>query len=248
MKTKVKEINRIETNGHKESVIELVEKTRKKSFKAKEGDLATPYQIQQIKIAYFNVRVEGDSPLIINHFNAKTEQQILDKHMGKAAQPKGDKDPVELFKDSLYRNGKGELCAKAEWFKHGAIFVADQGDFKKTQLRARFHTVGDLYPIIAPALKNPITEDDKIYWKKIKEETAQGASMRRDMVRVGMNKPDVRFRAQFVKWAIDIKIAYNTSVISADQIINLINLAGFGSGCGEWRPQKNGSFGMYHVV
>jgi hypothetical protein len=39
----------------------------------------------------------------------------------------------------------------------------------------------------------------------------------------------------------------NASVLSADQITNLFNVAGFGVGIGEWRPQKNGSFGRLHV-
>ena len=33
-----------------------------------------------------------------------------------------------------------------------------------------------------------------------------------------------------------------------DQIINLINMGGFSNGVGEWRPEKDGQFGTFHVA
>jgi hypothetical protein len=36
-------------------------------------------------------------------------------------------------------------------------------------------------------------------------------------------------------------------MIQLPQIINLMNLAGFAVGIGEWRVERNGSFGMYEV-
>lgn len=71
--------------------------------------------------------------------------------------------------------------------------------------------------------------------------------MREDMVRVGMGVADMRFRGEFKTWSACIPIRYNQGVFSAEQIVNLFNLGGFGCGVGEWRPEKGGSFGMYHV-
>ena len=39
----------------------------------------------------------------------------------------------------------------------------------------------------------------------------------------------------------------NVNVLSVEQIINLFNVAGFGIGVGEWRPEKDGSYGLFHV-
>lgn len=36
--------------------------------------------------------------------------------------------------------------------------------------------------------------------------------------------------------------------MSLEQIIGLLNVGGFSNGVGEWRPQKNGSYGMFHVA
>ena len=43
-------------------------------------------------------------------------------------------------------------------------------------------------------------------------------------------------------------VAFNANVLSAEQIVNLFNTGGFGIGVGEWRPQKDGPFGRFHVA
>jgi len=35
--------------------------------------------------------------------------------------------------------------------------------------------------------------------------------------------------------------------MSLEQIINCINAGGYTVGIGEWRPEKDGNFGMFHV-
>jgi len=72
-------------------------------------------------------------------------------------------------------------------------------------------------------------------------------SMREDMVRVGMGTADIRYRGEFKKWAVELLIRHNARVLSAEQVANLFNTAGFAIGVGEWRPQRDGSFGMFHV-
>lgn len=71
--------------------------------------------------------------------------------------------------------------------------------------------------------------------------------MRQDMVRVGMGTADVRFRGEFTAWATTLSVTYNAKSLSPEQIVNLFNLAGFGVGVGEWRPEKDGSYGRFHV-
>ena len=75
--------------------------------------------------------------------------------------------------------------------------------------------------------------------------------MREDMVRVGgiSKTADIRHRAQFDNWYMDLNVSYNANgPITLEQIVNLINLGGFTCGIGEWRPEKDGSFGTYRVV
>ena len=37
-------------------------------------------------------------------------------------------------------------------------------------------------------------------------------------------------------------------MLSAAQIVNLFNTAGFGVGIGEWRSEKDGQYGSFHVA
>lgn len=71
---------------------------------------------------------------------------------------------------------------------------------------------------------------------------------REDMVRVGMGTADIRYRAEFSPWKVRLSLSYNAGALSPEQIVNLFNIAGFGVGVGEWRPEKDGSYGRFHVA
>ena len=69
------------------------------------------------------------------------------------------------------------------------------------------------------------------------------------MVRVGMGSADIRYRGEFNSWYMDLTIRYNKNgQYSLEQILNIINLGGYGCGIGEWRPEKSGQNGMYHLA
>jgi hypothetical protein len=181
--------------------------------------------LPKLQISTMQITLVGDSPLICHRWSEKARKQILDKHMHKAAEAKGAKDPEQDFKSSLYPmpDGKG-YGFPAVAFKAAAVDAALFADAKKTTMRGSFHIDTDLVPI-----------DGK-------------PTSRVDMVRVGMGQPDVRFRGEFKQWKATLRIRYNSAAISAEQIANLFNTAGFAIGIGEWRPQKDGSFGMFHVA
>jgi hypothetical protein len=64
---------------------------------------------------------------------------------------------------------------------------------------------------------------------------------------VGEGTADIRYRPEFKQWKMPVTLKFNAAVISVEQIANLLNTAGFGVGIGEWRPEKNGSYGRFHV-
>jgi hypothetical protein len=43
-------------------------------------------------------------------------------------------------------------------------------------------------------------------------------------------------------------VKHNANVMSAEQILNLFSTAGFAVGVGEWRPERDGQFGRFHVA
>lgn len=199
--------------------------------------------IPAINIQYATIRVVGDSPLIVHKWSEKAKKEILDKQMKKAKTKGHDaKDPVRDFIESLYWiNGEPEDKTE-EGFSHaienGARFGFPSVAFKasavsagyrsgvtkdKVSMNAAFHIDGELVEI-----------------KGVPE-------MREDMVRIGMGTADIRYRGMFSEWSASFQVKYNASAISLEQLVNLINLGGFACGLGEWRPEKGGQFGMFHV-
>jgi hypothetical protein len=72
--------------------------------------------------------------------------------------------------------------------------------------------------------------------------------MREDMVKVGMGTADIRYRGEIRNWYADITISYNElGKFNLQDIINVLNAGGFVCGLGEWRPERDGQYGMFHV-
>ena len=42
-------------------------------------------------------------------------------------------------------------------------------------------------------------------------------------------------------------VKFNAALLSAEQVVNLFQTAGFAVGIGDWRPERNGLFGRFHV-
>lgn len=180
--------------------------------------------IPALKVRRMEITLVGDSPLICHHWSDRAKSQILDKQMKRARAAKEAKDPERDYEDSLYRDASKSFVFPAVAFKNAAVDACSHvSEITKVEARGAFHVIGE--------------------WVKINGKP----SPREDMVRVGMGSADIRYRGEFKKWAATITVRYNENVLSAEQIINLFNTAGFAIGIGNWRPQKNGSFGMFHV-
>lgn len=184
-----------------------------------------PISIPKIDVRQMQITLIGDSPLICHRWSEKAKKEMLDKQMKKAKTAKTAKDPDADYKASLYPHPDGGYGFPCVAFKAAAVGACRFSDgIKMTEARGAFHVVGELAPIDGTP------------------------SMREDMVRVGMGTADIRFRGEFKAWRATLLISYNASVFSPEQIVNLLNLAGFGVGVGEWRPEKDGSYGRFHVA
>ena len=74
--------------------------------------------------------------------------------------------------------------------------------------------------------------------------------MREDMVKIGgvSKTADLRYRPMFTDWKIHLTVSLiDVGVFTMESIINAINLSGFMNGIGEWRMERDGDFGHYHV-
>lgn len=172
------------------------------------------------------VTLIGDTSLIVHRWSEKAKKQMLDKQMKKASAGKEAKNPEQDFKDSLYVLEDGGYGFPIIGFKAAAVTACTSiGGITKVAARQAFHVEGEFARI-------------------------EGCepTMREDMVRVGMGTADIRYRGEFKTWHTTIAVRYNCNVISAEQVLNLFQTAGFAVGVGEWRPEKDGDHGCFHVA
>jgi hypothetical protein len=182
-------------------------------------------ELPRIDLRLMQILLIGDSPLICHAWSSKAKEMMLAKQMKKARLPKTAKDPEQDYQDSLYKLDGGGYGFPAAAFKSAAVSACRFADgVRMTEARGAFHIIGEMV--------------------KIKGEP----SLREDMVRVGMGTADIRYRGEFKQWSADLVVRFSANALSAEQIVNLFNTAGFGVGVGEWRPEKNGSYGMFHVA
>ena len=169
----------------------------------------------------------SDSPLVVHAWSAKAKQEILDKQMKKPRQAKEAKDPDALYEECFYRTPDKRYGFPAIAFKAAAVDACSHvSDLTKVAARGAFHIDGEIIPL----------------------EDYTGPVQRQDMVRIAMGTADVRIRPEFPTWKATLNLRYNAGVLSLEQIANLFNVAGFSIGIGEHRPQRDGQWGMFHVV
>lgn len=205
-------------------------------------------EIRPLEIKRVNIRIVGDTPLIVHAWSEKAKRMMLDAQM-KTTKTKGKavRDPYDDFIQSLYwLEGKPEestpeafekaVKAGAKWgFPVGAIKQAGNSaayrlGWVKNQMQLRgSYFLQSEYGEMAE-IKGSVPE------------------MREDMVRVGMGSADLRYRGEFKNWYMDMVLEYNASGdMTLEQILNVINAGGYTVGIAEWRPEKDGSFGKYHI-
>ncbi len=170
------------------------------------------------------INLRGLSPLICHRWSDKAKRQMLAKQTKQASTGKEAKNPEEDYQQSLYPHPDGGYGFPAVAFKGAAVRAGTYSDQKMTFLRGAFHVLGDLVKIIGEPRP------------------------REDMVRLQGNTADIRYRGEFPEWSTTLAVRFNARAISMEQVLNLFSIAGFSVGVGEWRPEKDGSYGMFEVV
>ena len=203
--------------------------------------------IKPLEIKTVDIRIVGDSPLIVHAWSEKAKKMMLDTQMGATKTKAKDKrDPFDDFVNSLYwLTDKPESTPEAfeAALKNGAKFGFPVSAIKQAANSAAYRLKW---------VKNQMELRGTYFLKTEYGEMAEinGAfpDMREDMVRIGMGSADLRYRGEFTNWYMDLTIEYNASGgMSLEQIINCINAGGYVCGIGEWRPEKDGDCGRFHV-
>jgi hypothetical protein len=212
-----------------------------------EPGTAKAITLPKLDIGLVDITVAGETPLIVHAWSAKAKREMLDKMMG-VPKPgtKPPKEPLTEFQESLYRLEDGTYGFPSVAFKSAAVTACTSVEgVTKVGARQAFRMVGEQVEI-----PSAFSLDGQPLMSRHDLVRIAGSEpeMREDPVRLNGVTADLRYRGQFWPWHVKLTIAYNKGVLSLDEIVNLINIAGFAVGIGEWRPEKNGQNGSFRVV
>lgn len=200
-------------------------------------------EFKKIEPRIATVTIVGDTDLICNKMNDVTTRQLTDARKDKAkdlSKPNEWEEiitsihwlngkPSEFSEESLKENLNPEVnapCITAFGLKKsfGEALTRNKIATYSTEFRATMNVVGQKDNLI-PITFTEYHLDEKLMSPK------KGAP-----VLVKLNR--------FSGWRATFQISYLENVYSLEQIINIINLAGFGLGIGSGRSSD---YGRYHV-
>lgn len=204
--------------------------------------------IVPLDIKKIQIRIVGDTPLIVHAWSDKAKKMMLDTQTGTTkTKARAKRDPFSDFINSMYWiEGKPEIETPEEFQKavdNGAKWGFPVGAIKQAANSAAYRLKW---------VKNQMELRGTYFLHTghgdLAEIKGSVPQIREDMVRVGMGSADLRYRGIFENWYMDFVLEYNASGnMSLEQIINCINAGGYVCGIGEWRPERDGDFGRYHI-
>lgn len=198
----------------------------------------------------FKLWLVGDTPLITHAWSEKAKREMLQKQVKATKAGKDQRDPQADFVSSLYEMGQDKdgndiYGFPATGVKNCILSAAhkDKGIARTSVMSALW--IDAAMTRVRPALAGAVCDMPlvRIY--------GGAPEMREDMVKIGsgLNKiANLAYRGQFTVWAMNISGRFNASVITPDALAFLIQESGVASGLGEWRNERKGMFGAFHLA
>ena len=193
----------------------------------------------------FSVWLVGDTPLITHAWSEKARREMLQKQVKATKGGKEARDPQSDFVSSLYEMGDGGYGFPAMGVKNCILSAAhkDKGIARSAVMSALWLNAEMVRT--RPALAGAVCDMPllRIYGGQ--------PEMREDMVKIGagLNKTaNLAYRGQFTVWAMRITGRFNATVLTAEALAFLIQESGMSSGLGEWRNERKGMFGAFHLA
>ena len=190
--------------------------------------------VPELPIERINLTVIGDHHYVSHAWSAKAREWFGQQGAKRPKKKKEQRNPQAEMESALYYidKKKNRYGIPSIAFKKAGVAVCGRNnpaDYISAKVaRQAFFVLGDLVEI---------QSDPKV------------PTVREDFVKIGGSSTDLRFRPQFDNWYTTLPIKYNTAVISPEQLVHIFNLAGFGVGVGENRPEKRGNcWGTFHVA
>ncbi len=185
--------------------------------------------IKKLDIGILKLKIIGDSP----YLPEPMDMAVLEKYNAIKSKKNYTKDDIseeEKVKAKLYFTEDNEIGIPARAIFNSMIrgssylFEIKQGGMRN--IKEGLTIKGDIL---------------KLDFKKQNVLTHWGRTS-------GMKgSPRKIMRNAFYDWSVEIVVEYNKANLSAEQIVNVLNWAGFHIGVGGFRKEKTGNFGSFHV-
>ena len=195
-------------------------------------------ELKPLGVKFMEITIAGDGDLVLNKMNDVVARELTDARKDKAKDLSKQNVWEQIITSMHWKNGKpcdfseeglvralkeNAPCLTGFAFKKsfGDAVVRNEIDKYKTKFDAGVNVVGDL---------NAVTFAEHYVDEKLMQPKK--------------GKPILAYLNRFTGWKCTFTVSYMENVYSAEQIINIINLAGFGLGIGSGRSS---GYGRYHV-
>ena len=178
--------------------------------------------IQPLIKKTMTVKIRGVTPLLMSKMDMISVDNIKRKKNSQMV-VKDTRSEDQKTKDKIHYTPDGKPRIPGATFMKGMVECAPYIDgLDKKRVTTSVTIVGDIVPI---------------KFKKQSVHETWG-------INAGMSKaPKIIRRPMFSDWECELDLMFNSTNISAEQVVNLLNWSGFQMGVGGWRKQKGGAFG-----
>lgn len=177
-------------------------------------------EILELSINEVTIPIIGISPLVVHCFSEKAKKQIENAQNLVAKNKKHElRVPTEECQAAKHISADGWEGFPAAGFKAAMIRGAKACGLVMKDVQTAFFIKSDCR----------IKQLVRIYGE---------SEMHCDHVRLSSGGADLRYRPYYNTWSANLRIEFNSGVISLDQIYQIVKAGGWGGGIGEMRPEK----------
>lgn len=201
-------------------------------------------EVKTIVPKQVTIKIVGDSDLVLNKMNDVSARGLIDKRKDKAKSIEKPNVWEEIITSMHWRDGKPESDPNTwtektlrETLKHNAPCISAFGLYKSFG-DALVRNEIDTYATKFRASVNISAEGGLVPIKFAQHFIDE------KLMSPKKGSPVLVHLNRFTGWNAEITISYLENVYGLEQIINIINLAGFGIGIGSGRSS---GYGRYHV-
>lgn len=185
--------------------------------------------IRPLQLETISIEVEGTTALLMNQLGEEVQDDIESKYQkGEVKAKKKAQDILKHVEEKIHRLPDGTVCFPSPAFKRGiedAAIELDGMTKKQVDRGMRFLVQ-----------KVPILFEEQVINKTWGRKSGRNRA------------PYLIYRPEFRNWSCVLHIEFDSTVITPQAIITLLNHAGYYSGLGDWRPGLGGDYyGIYRV-